>query len=144
MTAVRAMERLPEWEFVVLGDGSQREQLEQVRREDVHYLGTVQHELIPGFLHQSTVGISLVDDRNTLKLLEYGPAGIPAVSVKGDAETRFSGLVQFCSLDPRAVAKAIQQARMSNNVDAYQKFVQQFSWRSIADQYEQACKRAVA
>lgn len=136
LTAVEAMEHLPEWDFVVLGDGSQRDAIEHTERKNVHYLGTVPHELIPGFLHESDVGICLIDDRNTLKLLEYGAARLPAVNVEGDAEQRFEGLVEFCDLRPRNVAAAIRNAHRRGPRDEFQAFTKQFGWESVADQYE--------
>lgn len=142
-TVVDAMEHLSEWDFVVLGDGSQREMIEAIDRENVHYLGTVSHDLIPGFLHESDVGICLLDDPNTLKMLEYGAARLPAVSMKGDAERRFEGLIEFSDLDPRNVAEAIRSADESAPLDAFQKFTKQYSWRSVADQYEEVLKRVV-
>jgi len=137
------MEHLPEWDFVVLGDGSQREMIEAIDRENVHYLGTVPHDLIPGFLHESDVGICLLDDRNTLKILEYGAARLPAVSMKGDAERRFEGLIEFSDPDPRNVAEAIRSADESATLDAFQEFTKQYSWRSVADQYEEVLERVV-
>jgi glycosyltransferase involved in cell wall biosynthesis len=138
---IEAMDYLDGWQFLVLGDGSQREQIEKAARrsEDVIYPGTVDHELIPGVLHCSDVGINLCDDRNTLKILEYGAAGLPAVNVEGDAEQRFDRLVEFCSLMPSDVARAISAASESS-AEGLQSFAEQFSWRSITDTYERVLK----
>lgn len=137
-TVADAMAHLPEWDFVVLGDGSRRRGIETHPQENVHYLGTVPHERVPGYLHASDVGICLLDDRNTLKLLEYGAAGLPAVNVEGDAETRFAGLVEFCTLDPADVAAAVERAagHDADDVAAYRSFVRDFGWESVADDYE--------
>lgn len=142
-TAADAMAHLPDWEFLVLGDGSQRSAIESHPQSNVHYLGTVAHERVPGYLHASDVGISLVDDRNTLKLLEYGAVGLPAVNVAGDAEERFEGLVEFCSLDPADVAAAVERAaeREEREIENYREFVREFDWRSVADDYEAAIER---
>jgi len=53
---------------VILGEESQRSIIEKSTSEikNVHYLGTVPHETIPGCLCLSDVGISLVDDRKEL------------------------------------------------------------------------------
>lgn len=142
-TVADAMAHLPAWDFVVLGDGSRREAIEMHPRENVHYLGTVPHERVPGYLHASDVGICLLDDRNTLKLLEYGAAGLPAVNVEGDAETRFAGLVEFCTLDPADVAAAVERAAVhdAEDVAAYRSFVRDFGWESVADDYEAVFRR---
>lgn len=142
-TVADAMAHLPEWDFLVLGDGSRREAIEMHPRENVHYLGTVPHERVPGYLHASDVGICLLDDRNTLKLLEYGAAGLPAVNVEGDAETRFAGLVEFCTLDPAEVAAAVERAagHDADDVAAYRSFVRDFGWEAVADDYEAVFRR---
>jgi glycosyltransferase involved in cell wall biosynthesis len=144
-TVIEAMDHLDGWQFVVLGDGEQRDIVEQAdsNRADVFYLGTVDHELIPGFLHESDVGISLVDDRNTLKLLEYGAARLPTVNVEGDAEAKFDGLVEFCSLNPTDVARGIENAGGDTRIDAFQEFTEGFGWAAIATEYEKALCSAV-
>lgn len=138
-TMLKTMDHLPGWELLVLGDGSQREQVASAEATNIHYLGTVDHELVPGFLHESTVGISLVDDPHTLKLLEYGAAGLPTVSVAGTVEERFDGLVEFTELEAEAVATAVEETAAHGVTDQFQAYVKQFSWESIAKQYENVC-----
>lgn len=141
-TMLEAMDYLPDWELLVLGDGSQRERVASAEAANIHYLGTVGHELVPGFLHESTVGISLVDDPHTLKLLEYGAASLPAVSVAGTAESRFEGLVEFTRLEAKAVGTAVEEAAAHGPVERFQAYAKRFRWESIADQYESACLEA--
>lgn len=145
-TVIEAMDHLHDWQFVVLGDGQQRDIVERAHadRDDVWYHGTVDHEVIPGFLHEADVGICLMNDRNTLKILEYGAARLPTVSVEGDAEAKFEGLVEFCSLDPSDVARAIDDAAADAPVDAFQEFTARFGWTEIAKQYEEALHSVVA
>jgi glycosyltransferase involved in cell wall biosynthesis len=138
-TMLKAMDYLPDWELLVLGDGSLREQVASAEATNIYYLGTVDHELVPGFLHESTVGISLVDDPHTLKLLEYGAAGLPAVSAAGAAEARFGGLVEFTQVEAHAVATAVEEAAAQGPTDQFQAYVKQFRWESIAEQYENVC-----
>lgn len=142
-TVADAMAHLPDWDFVVLGDGSRREAIETHPQENVHFLGTVPHEHVPGYLHESDVGICLLDDRNTLKILEYGAAALPAVNAAGDAEERFGDLIDYCSLDPADVAEAIERAAERDDVAAFQSFTSDFSWASVADDYEAALERVV-
>ena len=137
-TVVDSMNYLDDWQFLVLGDGSQRHYIETAaaNSDRVVYLGTVDHEYVPGFLHESDVGICLSDDPNTLKILEYGAARLPTVSVEGDAEVRYDGLVEFCSLDPTDVARAVETSIEAVPVAEFQAFTRQFGWDSIAAQYE--------
>lgn len=67
------------------------------------------------------VGISLVDDAKTLKVLEYGSAGLPVVQVEGAAESVFGDRVTFCSLDPVDVANAVElaQTQEENNLATF-------------------------
>lgn len=134
-----AFESLEEWSLVVIGDGSLRESVEQAaqRRENIHYLGTVSHDLVAGFTAEADVGINLVDDAHTLKVLEYGAAGLPTVQVEGAAEERFGELVTYCSLDPGSIADAI---RRSSEQDAtrLQSFVDDYDWADISEDYARA------
>lgn len=143
-TAVDAMDHLDGWHFVVLGDGSQREWLEGVdaNNEFVHYLGTVPYNDVPGYMHVADAGITLLDDANTLKILEYGAARLPVVHVKGEAEQVFDEMVTFCSLEPADVAQAVDQAH-SNKTDRLAEFAKQRSWMSIADKYETVLEQLV-
>ena len=141
-TIIEAMEQLPDWHFVVLGDGSQRPVVEKASNQmkNVHYLGTVPHETVPGFLHVSDVGISLVNDRNSLKILEYGAAGLPTVSVEGDPENLFKGMVEFCSLNQEDIAETVRRAYDHGASEELRELIKNHSWRSIADEYEKVFK----
>lgn len=138
--ALDAISFLDGWQFLVLGDGSQRDRIEaaSANSDSVVYPGTVPHEYVPGFLNESDVGICLVDDANTLKLLEYGAAGLPAVNVEGEAEDRYDGLVTFCSLDPEDVARAVRESYEHAPVEEFREYTRQFGWDAIASEYEAA------
>jgi glycosyltransferase involved in cell wall biosynthesis len=142
---VDALEYLDDWHFVVLGDGSQRNWLKNVARRNnaVHYFGTVSYEKIPGYTHIADVGINLIDDPNTLKVLEYGASGLPVVHVEGDAEAVFGESVTFCSLDPGDVADAVRLAK-TTDADEVQMLAQKQSWESLADTYEQVLEDIIA
>lgn len=140
-TLVDAMDHLAAWDLLVLGDGSQREVVESAG-ENVHYLGTVPHEAVPGYMHVADVGVSLVDDPNTLKVLEYGAAGLPVVSLAGDPEARFGEAVTYCSREPEDVARAVRTAAAAGSDDALFEIARRHSWASIADEYEAALESA--
>ena len=74
------------WSLVVLGTGSLSGRVERTaERLNVVFLGTLPHEQIPGYLHAADVEVCLVDDLHTLKVLEYGAAGLPVVQLVGRA-----------------------------------------------------------
>lgn len=142
---VASVDHLEGWALVVLGDGAERAFLEQQNRtrEDVHYLGTVPYESVPGYLHLADVGVSLVDDPNTLKVLEYGAAGLPAVQVRGAAEARFGDRVMYCTTDPADIASAVERAAAAGET-SLDELASRHRWAAIADDYEAALDGAVA
>ena len=144
-TVVEAMDYLDGWQLLVLGDGSQRDRIEAAAANSgrIVYLGTVNHEYVPGFLHGADAGICLSDDPNTLKILEYGAAGLPTVSVEGEPEARYEGLVEFCSLDPEDVACAVERAAEDAPVEEFRAFTKQFGWDAIASEYESVLRSVV-
>jgi glycosyltransferase involved in cell wall biosynthesis len=137
-----AMESLPEWSLIVLGEGSLRNAVERTESEteNVHYLGTVPHEDVPGYLSLADVGISLVDDPHTLKMLEYGAAGLSVVQLAGRSEERFEGMVEFARPEAEAIARAIEDAGQKESDSALASFAANFSWKSVASDYAEALK----
>ena len=129
----------------MLGEGSLRESVEKAadRRENIHYLGLVPHEIIPGYLHLSDVGMSLVNDPHTLKLLEYGAAGLSVVQAAGRAEERFGDLVEYADPNPRSIADAIERAENQDNLDELQSFAAQFDWEGISEDYQEVLKSII-
>jgi glycosyltransferase involved in cell wall biosynthesis len=100
----------------------------------IHYLGTVDHETVPGLLAACDVGVSLVDDPHTLKVLEYGAAGLPVVQLAGRAEARFGDRLTYTSTEPAEIARAITAAATQDGT-TLQAYVEQFDWAVIADTY---------
>lgn len=139
-----AVDSLDDWHFVVLGDGSQQEWLESVSktRGDVHYFGTVPYEEVAGYMALSDVGISLLDDRNTLKVLEYGASGLPVVHAEGDTESKFSDGVVFCSPTPDEVAAAV---RTASSLDAHEmaRIAEAHDWSTVTSTYEDVLQGVV-
>ena len=137
-----AMESLPEWSLIVLGEGSLRNAVEQTEseRENIHYLGTVPHEDVPGYLALADVGVSLVDDPHTLKVLEYGAAGLSVVQLAGRSEERFEGLVEFTRAEPEAIARAIENAARNGSDSTLASFAAEVDWEDVASDYAEALK----
>lgn len=131
-----AFERFDDWSLLVLGDGSLRSSVEAAAEsmDNVVFLGTVPHEDVPGYLAHADVGISLVDDPHTLKILEYAAAGLPIVQRGGAADERLDGLATFCDPAPEDIARAVRDA--SANPEALRAFASEYSWAAISDDYE--------
>lgn len=143
-TMLEAINHLEGWTLVIAGDGKLRETVENAAADDdqIVYLGTIPHETVPGLLNLSDVGISLVDDPHTLKVLEYGAAGLPTVQLAGRAEEKLDQAVTFCKLDPENVATAVEST-ISEDADSLRNFAKRKSWKSIAEQYAEAIDEAV-
>ncbi len=140
-----SVDHLSDWSLLVLGTGSLHDSVRKRAENDpsVVFPGTVPHETVPGYLHQADVGLSLVDDPYTLKVLEYGAAGLPPVVLSGRARSRFGGLVTYSDADPRAIADNISRAAERTDGAALQQYVSQFDWGSVADDYEQVLREVV-
>lgn len=132
-----AMESIPEWSLIILGEGSLREVVEQTEaeQENIHYIGSVPHPQVVGYLSLADVGISLVDDPYTLKVLEYGAAGLSVVHLAGRSEERFEGLLEFTRSKPEAIAQAIVTAGRNDSNANLASFASKFDWESVASDY---------
>lgn len=130
-----ATERLEDWTLLVLGAGSLEHRVRRAaeRLDNVEFLGTVPHDVVPGVLHHADVGISLVDDPHTLKLLEYAAAGLGVVQLAGRAEERFGEFVTYCEAEPASIAAAIRDA--SERETDVRSFASQFDWSDVARDY---------
>lgn len=136
---------LEDWTLLVLGTGSLEDEVERAaaRTADVVYPGCVPHDEIPGFLELADVGVCLVDDPRTLKVLEYGAAGLPTVHLRGRTQGRFGGLLEYCDPDPESVARAIERARR-RDAGPLEEFVRVFDWDIIGRQYRRAILTAIS
>jgi glycosyltransferase involved in cell wall biosynthesis len=136
---------LENWTLLVVGDGSLSAVVERAASESerIEFLGSVPHEEVPGYLQVADVGVCLVDDPHTLKVLEYGAAGLPVVQLAGRAEKRFGELVEFSTTDPADIARAIERAgERSDDAEraetSLRAFASRFDWSQVAADYEQA------
>jgi len=134
---INSMEFLSDWSLIVLGEGSLRDIVEQAEseRKNIHYLGTVNHESMPGYIVLADVGISLVDDPHTLKVLEYGAAGLSVVQLDGQAKCRLGDTVVYANSDAHSIAKAIERAGSQENTEGIRSIASNHDWGQIANDY---------
>lgn len=139
-TMLEAVERLEGWSLLVLGEGSLSNEVASAAAESnsVSYYGTVPHEEVPGYVHLADVGVSLVDDPHTLKVLEYFAAGLPVVQRAGRAEERFGNLATYTDPTPPALASAIERAIKDKRAQERRAFARRFDWSEIATTYASA------
>lgn len=143
---VESAAHLDDWSLVVLGTGSLESTVRQAAAEqdNIHFLGTVPHEVVPGYLHRADVGISLVDDPHTLKVLEYDAAGLAVVQTKGRAESRFGDRVKYTkSRKPDEIAEAVRCAGTQTDGYRNESFAKAYDWTVIADQYREVLQSFV-
>jgi glycosyltransferase involved in cell wall biosynthesis len=140
-----AMGSLPEWSLIVIGEGTLRNKVERgaSERENIHYLGTVRYEDVPGYVALADVGVSLVDDPHTLKVLEYGAAGLSVVQLDGRARNRFGDIVEYTEPDPRSIATTIEQAKNRENSTGIRSVAANHDWSQIASDYDDAIRRVL-
>lgn len=142
-TMLEAFEYLEGWTLVILGDGSLSAKVRHAAAavENVVFLGSVPHKDVPGYLQHADLGISLVDDQHTLKVLEYAAAGLSIVQLRGSADERLGGLAEFCESDPEDVARAVSEA--AADTDELRAFAKEYGWDRIAGEYEDAILTAL-
>jgi glycosyltransferase involved in cell wall biosynthesis len=138
-------EHLQSGSIVLAGAGALEETVRQHAAETdrIHYLGSVDHDAIPGLLAECDVSVSLVDDPHTLKVLEYGAAGLPVVQFDGAARHRFGDRVVYTDTEPIAIAAAIERA-VERDGASLQSFVRDFDWADIAATYAAAIEQVLS
>jgi glycosyltransferase involved in cell wall biosynthesis len=141
---IEACSDLDSGSLIIAGAGSLEPVVRQSseRNENIHFIGTVPHGNVPGLLAASDVGLSLVNDPHTLKILEYGAAGIPVVQLDGRARSRFGGCLTYTDGEPASVHAAITSAADCDS-GPLNSFVRQFDWRDIAKTYDRVLTNAI-
>ena len=134
-----AAEQFEDCMLLVIGAGSLEPIVERAAADsnNIRFLGQIPHEEVPGYLHCADVGVSLVDDPHTLKVLEYGAAGLNVVQLAGRAESRYGGLVEYCSAEPSAISDTIERAS-NNKKEGLHRYVERFDWDVVAQDYQRA------
>jgi hypothetical protein len=147
---VDTAELAPEWEFVFIGEEWGANIACLVSDVDnAYFLGTYDHELIPGFLYHATAAFCLVDNQIPLKVTEYGAAGLPTLGYPGKLKQVFSGdEIIYVDPDPMKISEKLR--RISKQPECAQKYANNLQgyasenrWRDIAVDYSESIRRIV-
>lgn len=138
--------------LIIIGDGDLRSGLELRASElgitkDVLFLGTVDHDDLPGYLAVSRIFIrpSLSEGLGT-SFLEAMAAGIPIIGTKVGGIPDFlkdfkTGL--FCTADPKSIAEKTllllkdSELRNSISINAQKAVKEHYVWDIVAEQYRE-------
>jgi len=131
------------WDFVFIGDGDMKTEFEAFAGDidNIYYLGTYEHHLIPGFLYHADVGFCLIDAEQPLKLKEYGAAGLPIIAQPGGLSQLYDkDELMFVEPSSEAIADALDRltddALRARYAAAGQKIASERSWKTIAEGYQ--------
>ena len=120
--AARLCEEDPQIEFVIVGDGGQKDQmlglLDEIEPRNVRWLGMKGHDRIPHYISSFDVAVNPINDSEafrsiiTVKFYEYLACEVPVISLAEGAQRRISeqsGAGIACPIgDPVALADAIK------------------------------------
>jgi len=130
-----------QWSLAVIGDGPKADDMRQAAnaRTDVAYGGAVAHDRVPDWLWTANVGLCLVADARTVKMLEYGAAMLPVVQLDcSDARKRWGDAVTYTEANGPAVASALDTARNTGPSEVLRGTAQRHDYERVADVYESA------
>jgi len=116
---IRAMDSLPEYDLLIAGSGSYREQLEQIAHaegvaEQVEFLGYVDDEVLPGLYAGADVYVTMSEfEAYGMTVAEALAAGTPCVIRTGsalDTWLSYSGVFAVDNTDARSLARILREA----------------------------------
>ena len=140
---VAAAERRPDWEFVFVGEGEEREFVKDAARDhaNVHYPGAFEYDLMPGFLAHADVGFCFKDAEQPLKVMEYGAAGVATIAQPGELQTRLTNdEAVFIDPEPSIIAETLSDLaddpeeceRLAQNLQAR---AEDISWSAVGVEF---------
>ncbi|WP_280537368.1 glycosyltransferase [Halopenitus sp. POP-27] len=138
-----AAEIANDWEFVFIGEQMEQKNIERAAEENanIYYLGSYEHDRVPGFLHYADAGLCLVDAERPLKILEYGAAMLPVLGIPGDLEEEFSeSQLWFVDPTPQKIVAGLDQI-INNPEEADRRCknlnqtARENSWKEVAETY---------
>jgi glycosyltransferase involved in cell wall biosynthesis len=139
---ISAMRLLENWQLVLAGSGSiegkLRDMVQENDLQNVHFLGSLDHELIPGILYLSKVCVTLCETPRQQKILEYAASKTPIVAP--EKARRIFPCIQVTGLEPSDIASNIEKAVEipESELVIFQKEMQEYDYKTIAILYESA------
>ncbi len=138
-------------EFILIGDGEERQKLLDLSKglKNIHFLGIQPHHLIPGFLYHSDVCLSLVNVEHPVKMLEYGAAGKPTITLKGDPQKKFSDNEAFFIENSeedlkRALKRLLTDRELRRSLgENLRKEVKKYDLVNVINKYEEIIRDAL-
>lgn len=141
---LNAAEKLKDFNFVFIGEGYLKKRINEKSKKckNIFYLGTFNHNMIPGFVKLSDICLCLVNADQPLKLLEYGAARKPVIAVHGELEDRFTNReIYFINPNVDELCRAISE--LVDNVKLRKRFgirlkrrALLYRWSEIARKYD--------
>lgn len=132
----RAVKELPHVSFVLIGpDSLARTRL--IPASNLFLLGRIPFSDLPGYLHNSQVGIlpfdvlnfgRLVHSINPLKLYEYMACGLPVVSVRWNELERLNTPAHLCSGDAQFIQGISAAIQNPGDGDTRRRFAKAQDW----------------
>ena len=136
------------WEYVFVGEGPIESEVSAASNElpNVHYLGSFEHRLMPGFLYHADAGFCFKDAEQTLKLKEYAAAGLPTLVQPGELEKWYDD-DELLFVDPDAKRISFTLDKLGNDEclkrhsENISQAVDAMTWEDIAKKYYQIFKK---
>ena len=156
----KAIERLPadlQPNYLLLGDGSEREALEQEAKKvesPVHFTGTVPHETVFSYLKSSDImALPSTEEAFGIAYIEAMACALPVIGCEGEGPSDFVTDGETGYLvppnDPAAIADILQQLSEDKNKreqvsEAAREYVlEHLTWEANARKNEEIYRRAI-
>jgi len=114
---VRAMEFLSNYQLILIGGGEEEQKLkkltEELKLNNVFFLGYQPHNIVPGLLSLCDIGITLAEVPRQLKIYEYLAAGLSVVvpkSIFSSTDFDFEEVCIGVELSVESIAEGIRKA----------------------------------
>lgn len=150
---IDAADELSDAQFVIVGDGAEREQLQRkaAKLDNVVFTGRRPKAEVPHYLEAADAALVHLKPRKVFetvipsKLLEAMAAGLPVIlGVRGEAERILSEADAGISIEPgnaTELSEAVrqlrddEQRRTNYGAQGHEYVIQKFNWETIAAEY---------
>jgi len=125
-----AMKHLPDFQLLMIGGGPIEKQLKELKEDlklnNVYFLGYLPNELVSGILKHCSIGVTLAEVPRQLKIYEYLAAGLNVVvpeNIVGDEDFEFADYCIPTELNPEKVAESIRMAGLRRTCRKMDRFL---------------------